>query len=114
MGTKKRWKAALFFGALIEFALVVPLLLVYPHLGEELPAWVGVLKTFQIPGAPLMLRLMRWEWLQQVASRFRVAPEIRFTAQVLSMVIQAAIFTLVALGIVYVWQLRRPRPESAS
>jgi hypothetical protein len=107
MTATKRVQFALLFGALAEIVLVAPLLVVYPHLGGPFPVWVDVLKKLQIPSAPLVLRVAHWGLVRQLAARFRLAHEISLAAEVLSMLIQAAIFALLALGVVYVWQLRQ-------
>jgi hypothetical protein len=71
--------------------------------------WVDILKQFQIPGAPVMLRLMHWGFLQHLATHFQVAREIFFAAEGFAMLIQAALFALIAFALLYFLPPRRAR-----
>jgi len=100
MRSKIPIELALLSGALVEIVLVSPLLIVYRHLGlGPFPVWVEILKIFQMPGAPLSLLIMRWDVIQNLAAHFRIAHELYFAAEVLAMLIQTALFALLALAV---------------
>lgn len=96
-------------GAGVELMLAAPLFLVRNSLGVgPLPLWVEVLQEFQVPGAPLVLRLLRTDEARQLAARLP-SHWVIYAAQLLEMLIQATMFALVALGIIYVFGLRKAR-----
>jgi hypothetical protein len=78
------------------------------HLGlNPLQGWVDVLKVLQIPGAPLALRLVHTQVIEQIALRFRAAHQIYAIAEVFSMITQAALFALIAFWLLHVFASRR-------
>jgi hypothetical protein len=101
MMTKKRVQFALLVGALAELMLVIPLFAVSHQLAGPFPMWVDILKNFQNPGARIILRLVHRESIQQLAARFRIAHGIYFAAELLSILIQTALFAVVTLALLY-------------
>jgi hypothetical protein len=115
MTFKKRVQFAVLFGVLAEFVVVVPLLIVGPHLGlGPLPVWVEILKKLQTPSAPLVLRLLHADTIQQLSAHLRIARGVFAGAEVLSMVAQAALFAGVTLALLYVLPPKKAGPTLAA
>jgi hypothetical protein len=114
---RKRLRTAALVGALAELTLALPLIATWPFLGPgPFPAWMSVLSEFQEPGASVVVRLLRAEWIRQVAERFKVAHGIFLFAQGLVMITQALLFALTALGVMYGSRLghRRQQPPAGA
>ena len=115
MTSKGCLQTAALTGVLAEAVLALPLMIASPsQMPGPVPAWVWVLARFQEPGASIVLRLLRDEWVKQVAAQFKVAHAIFLLAQGLVMVIQALLFSLVTLGLIYGWQRghRQQKPSA--
>lgn len=96
-------RLAALVGTVAELALVAPLFVVsFTQIGNRvpLPPWVEVLKQFQKPAVPLVLRLFRTDKGVQFATRLPSQWWV-YVAQGLAMLIQATIFAFVALGVMY-------------
>ena len=107
MTIKKRVRNALLIGVTAELILTVPLFMVSPRLEPgQLPRWVAMLTELQMPGYALVLHLVQAGWTRQLAARFEIAHQIFLAAQALIVVIQAILFSLVAMTLVYVWERR--------
>ncbi len=96
MRLSKQIGIAVLAGTVVELILVTPLLLVSGRLGlGPLPQWVRALQTFQLPGAPLVERLVRTEGGKLLAVR---SPD-HWVAylQLLAMFFQATMFAIIVL-----------------
>lgn len=103
----KRVQVAALLGVLVEAILVVPLFITSSS--RAIPAWAYVITELHQPGLSLVESMLKTGWVAQIAKRHRAAPEIFLAAECVVMLIQALLFGLFALGLIYVWQLRRRR-----
>ena len=91
---------AVLIGVLAEALLVTPLYLVRPYLDAgPFPLWVEVLEQFQFPTILLLRHLVDTYGAEYLAGHqphhwIKYAPSV-------AMLLQAAIFALVALGAIY-------------
>jgi hypothetical protein len=106
-----KMRAAAIVGAIVEFILYAPLLLLAHSHVDTTPfrLCVDVLDVLQTPGVPLVLRLLHIQSVRQFAARYRAAHGVLLTAEVLVFVIQATIFALVALGVIYILRSSKAR-----
>jgi hypothetical protein len=108
-------RLAVIVGAVAEIILVAPLFLVSGSQIVDtvpLPRWVKILEQFQMPGAPMILRLLHTYGPNHLAHQ--VSPYlVTYAAQALVMLIQATIFALVALGAISVYRVRKTRGSPA-
>ena len=103
---------AALIGVLAEALLVTPLYLVTPYLDTgPFPLWVDVLEQFQLPTILLLRHLVETYGAGYLAGH-QPHHWIKYTP-LLAMLLQAAIFALVALGIIQ-WRLYRRHRTRAS
>jgi len=101
MKLSRQIRLAALVGAVTEAILVVPLLLVYYLHLYTIYSLLIVLDALYIPGFPIADWLGHTRTLAKLAARFRIGPELATSLSVLAMLIQAALFTLLAFGVIH-------------
>lgn len=112
----RRIQLAVLIGITAEILLAAPLFIPSSP-GNPLPDWRLHLQVFQQPGASIVEQAYHHLYFDSARIKplaARLPHLILDVARVVAMLIQAAIFALVTFGVIYVWQLRRPRTAPVS
>ena len=101
--SRQIWLAAL-TGAVTEGVLVAPIFLMI--LSDR---FVPIMARFQYPGLAIVTWLWRTGTVQKYLASHHVRDHVGLAASAAMMLIQAAIFTLAALGVIYIvrWRISR-------